>query len=254
MSKRDGRTSAITGVGDETASALTPEQLALMGYQIPQTRHMVVDALPAGAIVPQGDGTFRAGEFMLTPVGVQIPDGTSADSWSELGDVLLKLNGAIQWLIGDWLNYGNRVWGKTYEDIAEVTGYEVESLYNLASVCAKIPFSLRNENLDFSHHSVVAHIPDSLKGQEFAILEYCEKNRLSVRHLRAYIKSLTPIKKRQIPASTLFTKERAPKLGELRGVYMKARSGDKKAVELLRYSIKQYREWLDEIEHSVGLK
>lgn len=247
-SKRAGRTSAITGAGDETASALTPEQLALMGYQIPQTRHMVVDAtLPEGAIVPQGDGSFRVGDFTLTPIGVQIPEGISADSWSALGDVLLRLNGAIQWLIGDWLNYGSRVWGKTYDEVAAATGYEVPTLYNLASVCARVQFSLRNEKLSFTHHMLVA-------GQQPVMQQYwltkAEDEHWTAAQLRRAMKA-TPLPSDEEITNvqkTLISREKPREFRQFLKLASRAGQGDVKAKQRALGQIVQYRQWLDEME------
>lgn len=240
--------SAITGANGETSAVLPPEQLAMLGYQIPTKQHLVADALPDGAIVPQGDGTFIVGEFTLTPVGVQIPEGVTSDAWGQLGDVLFRLNGSIQWLIGDWLNYGQRAWGKTYETIAEATGYEVSTLYNLAMVSAKVHFSLRNEKLSFTHHMLVAS--KTIEEQHYW-LERAANERWSSAQLRAAMKAPTPLSSGAEGVGVqkqLISREKPRELRQFLKLASKAGQGDVKAKQRALGQIVQLRQWLDDVE------
>jgi hypothetical protein len=160
--KREGRNSPITGSNGETAEELTPEQLAALGYQMPTRRHtpaetVTVEVIPDGAIVPM-DGAWALGRFHLSLVGVQLPSDTTEAEWQVLGQALGKFGGAIQWLIGDWLAFGERRWGKTYEDMVVLTGYEMQSLYDMVYVAKNVDFSARAEKLSFAHHKCVASL------------------------------------------------------------------------------------------------
>lgn len=249
MSKRDGRTSAITGASGETSIGLSPEQLAMLGYSIPDTRHMGVDAeVPSGAIVPQDDGSFIVGQFTLTPTGVQIPEGVSSDDWGQLGDLLFRLNGSIQWLIGDWLNYGARTWGKTYDAIAEATGYEVSTLYNLAMVSSKVDFSLRNEKLSFTHHMLVAS--RSPEEQRYWLARAVDE-RWSAAQLRAAMKTPTPLSSGDTSAGVqkrLISHEKPREVRQFLKLASKAGQGDPKAKQRALGQIVQLRQWLDDVE------
>jgi hypothetical protein len=226
----------------------------VFGFDLPplpaqESPSQIVEVVPDGAIVPQGDGTFAVGEFTLTPVGVQIPEGTSADSWSALGDVLLQLNGAIQWLIGDWLNYGTRAWGKTYDEVAAATGYEVSTLYNLAFVCGKVHFSLRNEKLTFTHHMLVAGKPPAM--QQYWLTKAAVGGWTSAQ-MRQAMKEKPPALPMNANAgdvqNTLISSEKPQELRQFLKVAIKAGQGDAKAKQRALGQIAQFRRWLDDVE------
>lgn len=100
------------------------------------------------------------GRFTLSPVGVELPENTTQEEYAALGHVLLQLQSSTQWLIGDWLAFGeDREWGKTYADVAQHFGYEIETLYTYASVCRAVQTSMRVEVLSFAHHRAVVSLP-----------------------------------------------------------------------------------------------
>lgn len=108
------------------------------------------------AIVPDGQDLVW-GRWRLSPVGLVAPDDVTGDEYQQIGEVLLTLDSRLQWLIGDWVVYGDQwEYGETYKTLAEQFGYEVATLHNYASVCRRVHFSLRNENLTYGHHNVVA--------------------------------------------------------------------------------------------------
>jgi len=103
------------------------------------------------------DGTINAYEFRMTGVGLD-PEVRSIDKekWLELGTLLFRFDQSIQWLIGDWLLYGEEhEWGET-EKIADEFGYDVKTLYDYKSVAKRVPFNLRTDILSFGHHKLVA--------------------------------------------------------------------------------------------------
>lgn len=103
------------------------------------------------------DGAISAYEFRMTGIGID-PESRSLneEKWRQLGDLLFRFERSIQWLIGDWLAYGEaNNWGNT-EKIAEDFGYEVKTLYDYTNVARTVPFSVRTENLSFGHHKLVA--------------------------------------------------------------------------------------------------
>lgn len=110
---------------------------------------------PGNGAIQAGDA-LKVGEFELRPTGLLVPDAVQREDWEALGLVLFRLERGVQWLIGDWLVYGvRRDWGQT-EDIAQALGYSVQTLYNYAYCAGNVDFSLRRENLTFTHHMLVA--------------------------------------------------------------------------------------------------
>lgn len=114
------------------------------------------------------DGVIQAYDFRMTEVGLD-PENLSLDkaNWDQLGQLLFRFDKSIQWLIGDWLTYGeNNKWGET-EKIAAQMGYEVKTLYDYKLVANNVHFSVRTENLTFGHHKLVASIKDPEEQQKW---------------------------------------------------------------------------------------
>lgn len=102
------------------------------------------------------DGTIQIGKFKLTGKGLVADDDAAFDEWETLGGILHRLEGSIQWLIGDWLNYGARQWGDKYQSVADAIGYDEKTLRNYSWVARNIDLSLRKDKLSFGHHNLIA--------------------------------------------------------------------------------------------------
>ena len=116
----------------------------------------VLELNPDKVLAVQDDNGLQVGSFTFTPTGLVVRPSATYNEWKEVGGILHRLDGSLQWLIGDWLVHGQRAWGETYEQIAAATGYEVKTLYNYSYVAAHVDFSSREENLTFGHHNLVA--------------------------------------------------------------------------------------------------
>jgi hypothetical protein len=101
--------------------------------------------------------------------------------WIRQGRRLGALGRAGNWWLGDWVRYGNARYGERYETAARVTGYEVQSLMNMAYVASRFEISRRRETLSWSHHAEVAALDPS---DQDAWLDRAERERLSVLALR----------------------------------------------------------------------
>lgn len=119
--------------------------------------------------------------FDFTKVGVEIRPDTPIEEWLRIGEVLKKANMATQWWIGDWLNFGERVYGETYSQALEATDYEYKTLRNFAWVAGKVEMSLRKDNLSFGHYNILASLEarDQKKW-----LKTIEKDDLTIGQLR----------------------------------------------------------------------
>lgn len=148
------------------------------------------------ALVSQGDGSWLLfGEVRLTKLGlVEIPDKFSDDDRHVLGEIILGLQEATQFWMGDWANLyitdnmSNQERGVVYKNLAAKFEVNAETLMDFALVCRNLPFPLRQGNATFSHHREVAYLPDSLKGRETEFLEKAIDNKWTVRDLRDEIK------------------------------------------------------------------
>ena len=109
-----------------------------------------------------------------------------------IGRRLGKIGRASQWWIGDWLRYGTQKWGEKYVQAARITGYDVASLRNMAWVASQFEPSLRNDDLTWSHHALVAPLDTDQK--EYWLAEAARK-RLSVADLRIELRALRSTKR-----------------------------------------------------------
>jgi len=117
----------------------------------------------------------------MTRVGLRLPDGLSYDKWAEVGRRLKLIEGAVMWAIGDWLNYGEKRYGETYAQAMNESGYEYGTCANAKYVSSRFEFSLRNENLSWTHHYSVASEEPEVAAKW---LELAEKYQWSVQELR----------------------------------------------------------------------
>lgn len=166
---------------EETDGAtMSFEQLAQSGYgtlaNLPSRRSPMIIA----------DGELSANGYHFTKTRLIMPSDMTQEQWAEVGSYLATSDSSIQWWIGDWMNRATKEWGdETIEMAITITGYKPETLYNIASIAAKIHFSLRNENLSFQHHVAVAKLSADLQKHW---LKMAETNKWSYRDLRKAIK------------------------------------------------------------------
>jgi signal transduction histidine kinase len=102
-------------------------------------------------------------------------------SWVAQGTRLGSVGRSVGWWIGDWLRYGNARFGERYVRAARITGYDTQTLMNMAYTASRVEISRRRENLSWSHHAEIAALEPE---DQDRWLERAERERLSVRSLR----------------------------------------------------------------------
>ena len=105
------------------------------------------------------------------------------DEWMDVFKSLKMVEGCVQFWIGDCLAYRQQKWGM-YDDIAEETGYDKETLRQYKRIAENIESGLRKPDLDYAHHKEVASL-DPEKQELF--LNRAIEEKLSVRDLRREI-------------------------------------------------------------------
>jgi hypothetical protein len=203
--------------------------------------------IPAGLFVAD-DGALSIGGYKLTSIGLVVDDKATYDDWETVGSVLLRLDGTIQLLIGDWLVQAERQWGRTYEEIAEHTGYAVKSLYQYKWVAESVTFSMRIENLTFTHYMVVAGIDD--ESRKAALLKQASAEGWSVKRLREEINPPTLPNDSKGEKNKIFRGfgEKMKEMKLLKRTVRKAGEGDDSARMEALGRIAKHRAWLDELE------
>lgn len=146
-----------------------------------------------GALMPrrdvikrEADGSMTYKRAVMTSVGLVMPDDMTDDELVEIGTLLRGMESSIQWLLGDWLNRAERVWGRIYSD---VPGYSYGTLRTYASVARSVQLSTRIDKLSFAHHQLVAGLAGD---DQKAWLAFAEENKLTVAQLRAAMKGEPP--------------------------------------------------------------
>ena len=133
----------------------------------------------------------------ISPVGMQISSELSFEEWSELATSIGQAARSIGFIIGDWLVYGQSLFGTegfaekrvdaaSYQLAINATGLDLSTLQNYAYVSRNIPFSLRTERLSWEHHRLVAKLPE-VEQQEWidaCLAEEDAGQRMSTRRLR----------------------------------------------------------------------
>ena len=121
-------------------------------------------------------------KITITETGLQIHEDLSYDEWEDLGLNLAKVEQSIGFIIGDWINYGEKRYGEKYSDALKRTGLEYSTLASYSSVARKVESWVRTQNLPFHHHRQVAKIKDPEEQRKW--LAIAEREKLSVARLR----------------------------------------------------------------------
>jgi hypothetical protein len=114
------------------------------------------------------------------------PETLAYDRWVVLGRKLGTIGRGVGWWIGDWLRFGNTVYGEKYVQAARITGYETQTLMTMVYVASRVEPACRREELSFSHHAEVAAL--SADEQE-RWLNMAKERRLSVHDLRLMLRA-----------------------------------------------------------------
>ena len=134
--------------------------------------------------------SFNIGDVTFTSTGLILVKQPPQEAWQEIGRRLKIMGESNNWHIGDWLNYGEKVYGKTYLDAAKKLNFAVKSLQNIASVARNVKSTLRKEELTWNHHAQVAKfVPD----EQRKYLNMAVEKNLSVRELKNEIRKEHPV-------------------------------------------------------------
>jgi hypothetical protein len=125
----------------------------------------------------------------LNEVSLTLPDGLSLDAWLKIGRVLRTVERSAMWWIGDWIRYGERRYGRMYEQAMQTTGYSYQTLADAKWVAEQYEISARAEKLSWSHHRVVARVEPA---QREEMLRRVAASGLSVRETEAEVSRLRP--------------------------------------------------------------
>jgi hypothetical protein len=136
--------------------------------------------------VETANGKVGLADGSYGPVGWQPGSDLEFANWLRVGHRFGRVSRSCQWWIGDWLAYGNRRYGETYVKAAKITGYDVQTLMNMAYTSVRFEISRRRENVSWSHHATLASLPQP---EQDRWLDLIEAERLSVACLRTELRN-----------------------------------------------------------------
>lgn len=87
------------------------------------------------------------------------------EQWAARGLELMHAHNRTCWMLGDWLNEGERAWGEKYAQAHKDTLISIGTLANYAWVTREYPAEWPvarqyAEHLSFSHHKVALGLPN----------------------------------------------------------------------------------------------
>lgn len=154
------------------------------------------------------------GDQTITETAWEPKTELTFDQWETIGRDLGRMGRACQWWIGDWLNFGAPRYGDKYTNAIEITGYDIQTLANMAWVAGRYEPSRRRENLSWSHHAEVATLDPADQDQWLTL---AEQQNLGVHKLRAAIKPPREIEAAEQQSRLVRALERI--LKDLSGIY-----------------------------------
>ena len=119
-----------------------------------------------------------------TTTALEINPAATYDEWLETGRTLLRIEGALQWYIGDWLVYGERNFPTYTQALADLdlSDSQIEAYKKRVWVSAAIPPRRRHEALTFGHHESVASCEPAMAD---SLLRWAIEENATVRGIRA---------------------------------------------------------------------
>jgi hypothetical protein len=109
-----------------------------------------------------------------------------AQEWVAAGRRIGTIGRCIQWLLGDWIAYGNLKFGERYARASQITGYDPQTLMNMVYVASRFAASRRREILSWSHHETLAALEQA---EQDLWLDRAVAHRWSVSDLRMMLRT-----------------------------------------------------------------
>jgi hypothetical protein len=91
-----------------------------------------------------------------TAVSLDLPTDISYERYEAVGFALGRAHRTVAWMMGDWINHGEFVFGEKYAQAMLVTNMAEQTLMNYAHISRRIPRERRRAELPFSVHALVA--------------------------------------------------------------------------------------------------
>lgn len=120
----------------------------------------------------------------LTATGLAIGAELDFDEWENVGYVLGRVRDATAFALGDWLLWGEGMFGELAYQAVEATGRQPDTLREYVRVARNVPVSRRRPSLSFTHHQLVASRPPE---EQDRWLDIAVERGLSVPSMRGHL-------------------------------------------------------------------
>ena len=145
--------------------------------------------------------TANSPNFVADKHGIQFNGELSFEEWNAIGDQIIPMAKSIGFMVGDWINYGEKRYGEKYTEAIKRSGLTMETLKLYSHVARRIEMLNRSNVLDFTHHVVAARLKDPDQQQHW--LKIAEEERMSVRRFKKSLNAgriVTPEEMKEDPA------------------------------------------------------
>lgn len=156
----------------------------------------------------------------FTNKGLEFAAEITKDIYVSVGAFCGMINNGSKLWIGDWAAYGQRRWGYSRSELADMTGLDPETIDNYISIGLKVPVSNRIAGLSPRHYAAVASVD---RGMQAKLLKIAADNDWASDLLRnkkkAVIEFGAPLNNKPVFASDLkqMAEDRAAELAGQNG-------------------------------------
>jgi hypothetical protein len=137
----------------------------------------------------------------LSLVGMTLPDSIDEDQWNEIGDQVMRLDNASNWMLGDWWAHGMQSYGERKKWLAEQKAKrsKVKSFGHLAacaSVCRSFETLRRRKVVSFEMHRELLGLSEAKQDKFLDLIEAGEIR--THKELREKVKPARKVKPKAI--------------------------------------------------------
>jgi|GEM_PF-2792053 hypothetical protein len=130
-----------------------------------RTQGVTVSVEQASLIVSKNSTLVRSEPvlkgFRLHAVGVEIEDWVDQRTWYEFGQLLQQVDHAWEWMVADWLAFGDHKYGdQVYATASRLFGKSARTWEDYAYIARNVRTSERSEILPLLLHKPVARFSD----------------------------------------------------------------------------------------------
>jgi len=117
----------------------------------------------------------------LAALSLALPETTSYPEWLATGRSLATSKRHIDWLVGDWINFGRQRFPEQIDLALESITEDPRQLKRVEKTAKAFPPHLRHADLSFEHH---AHVADMPTQEALPLLKEADEEHMSASKLR----------------------------------------------------------------------